>query len=46
MGWLVSDRHLTTETPAQYLTREYSNDSTEYRTEVLAASQVLSLIHI
>ena len=46
MGWLVSDRHLTTETPAQYLTREYSNDSTEYRTEVLAASQVGRAVYL
>ena len=40
MGWLVSDRPLTHETPADYLTRHYTNETEEARSEVLAASQV------
>jgi len=40
MGWLVSDRPLTHETPAAYLTRHYTGETAEARSEVLAASQV------
>ena len=40
MGWLVSDRPLVRETPAQHLTRDYTTDDEHGRTEVLAASQV------
>ena len=40
MGWLVSDRPLTHETPAAYLTRHYTGETEEARSEVLAASQV------
>lgn len=40
MGWLVSDRPLTHETPAAYLTRKYTGETVEARSEVLAASQV------
>ena len=40
MGWLVSDRPLTHETLAAYLTRHYTGETTEACSEVLAASQV------
>ncbi|MGI4954544.1 MAG: DUF6927 domain-containing protein [Janthinobacterium lividum] len=40
MGWLVADYPLTHETPAAYLTRHYTGETTEARSEVLAASQV------
>ena len=40
MGWLVSDHPLTHETPAAYLTRHYTSETAEARSEVLAASQV------
>ncbi|MDU7519867.1 MAG: hypothetical protein E7K72_00500 [Roseomonas mucosa] len=40
MGWLVADRPLTHETPADYLTRLYTNETDAARSEVLAASQV------
>ena len=40
MGWLVSDRPLTHETPAAYLTRKYTGETAEACSEVLAASQV------
>lgn len=40
MGWLVSDRPLTHETPAAYFTRSYTGDTDEAQSEVLAALQV------
>lgn len=40
MGWLVADRPLTHETPADYLTRLYTNETDAARSQVLAASQV------
>lgn len=40
MGWLVADRPLTHETPADYLTRLYTSETDAARSEVLAASQV------
>ncbi|BFL66259.1 DUF6927 domain-containing protein [Roseomonas mucosa] len=40
MGWLVSDRPLVRETPAEHLARDYTTDDERGRTEVLAASQV------
>lgn len=40
MGWLVSDRPLTHETPAAHFTRKYTGETAEARSEVLAASQV------
>ena len=40
MGWLVSDRPLTHETPAAYFTLSYTGETAEARSEGLAASQV------
>ena len=40
MGWLVSDRPLTHETPAAYLARHYTGETVEARSVVLATSQV------
>lgn len=40
MGWLVADHPLTQETPADYLTRLYTNETDAARSQVLAASQV------
>ncbi|MBI0536938.1 hypothetical protein D9599_15315 [Roseomonas sp. KE2513] len=40
MGWLVADRPLAHETPADYLTRLYTNETDAARSEVLAASQL------
>lgn len=40
MGWLVQDRPLTRETPAQYLRREYAFEGEAERHEVLDAAQV------
>ncbi|MBI0538243.1 hypothetical protein D9599_22010 [Roseomonas sp. KE2513] len=40
MGWLVADRPLTHETPTDYLTRLYTNETDAALSEVLAASQI------
>ena len=40
MGWLVADRPLTHEMPADYLARLYTNETDAARSQVLAASQV------
>lgn len=46
MGWLVSDHPLTHETPAAYLTRNYTGETAEARSEVLATSQVGGAVHM
>ncbi|MHB0665437.1 DUF6927 domain-containing protein [Roseomonas mucosa] len=46
MGWLVSDRPLTHETPAAYLSREFTCANETNRTEVLAASQVKGAVYL
>lgn len=46
MGWLVSDRPLTHETPAEYLTREYTFENAAGRTEALAAAQVGGAVYL
>ena len=46
MGWLVSDRPLTHETPAAYLAREFTCANETNRMEVLAASQVKGAVYL
>ena len=46
MGWLFRNQPLTTETPAEYLTRQFTHDGEQRKAEVLAASQVGGTVYM